>query len=146
MQRWCIIRFSISEAEILEHPPALFLYSAAGIVIFLLFESLGVPDEYIMTICLSFPRRLFSTAVSTRSRLFSTAVERPQDVLHDGLSLFFNILIRNSQVEDFTNANRIEAPLMNQVEDLYRKTFAGMLLRCVVPADVVKCQPVDLRI
>ena len=78
-------------------------------------EPMCVPDAYIMSINVTLPRRLFSTTVRRVRRPSSTAVQFPHHLFHDGLQLLAPVVFR---IENFTDAHRIDAFVMDHVTDL----------------------------
>ena len=75
-------------------------------------EPMRVPDDYVMSIRLTFPSRRFSTTVRRVCTLFRTAVQFPDNLIHDSLQLLPPVVFR---IEKHTDAYRIDAFVMNHV-------------------------------
>ena len=95
-----------------------------------------------MSTRLPHPGRLFSTTVRRSCRLSSTTVQSRQQMFQDFLP-FLTVVI--SQIEDLTDAHRVETFVKNDVADLSGQILHGMtrFFRAYDPADVVECQPVE---
>ena len=102
--QWPIIsRFCVSELEVLSHTPVLGVYFAADILMALKIEPTRVPNEDVVVIGETLPDRV----------CWRIGVELAQDMIQGHYSL-----VRFSGVEDFPEAHRIQAFLINQRFDL----------------------------
>ena len=127
MQRRACLLLRMLEPEVLSHSPRLLCNSAAYILVQLQIKLLGVPEEHIVAITLTSPHRLLSTVV-----------QLPQNMIDDGLPKCSKMGV--SEIEDFTDANRIGAFGNGHLADLIGKVFLVMmrLFRRYLPADVVE--------
>ena len=114
MQRRARLLFCVLELEVLSHSPRGIFNFAAYIFVHLQMKLFCVPEEHVMAISLPTPHRLLSTAVQFR-----------QNMTHDDLPFFSKISV--SEIEDFTDANRIGAFGNDHLADLIGKVFLVMM-------------------
>ena len=114
MQRWARLLVGVLKLQVLCHSPRRLFDSAAYVFVFLQAKLFCVPQEYVMAISLTCPHRLWSTAV-----------QFGQNMTHDDLPLFSKIGF--SEIEDFTDANRIGAFGNDHLADLIGKVLLVMM-------------------
>ena len=79
-----------------------------------------------------------SIALTRPCRLCSTAVQSPQQMFHDALPFPMVVFFK---IEDLTNAHRIDSFVTNDVANFFAQINHGMasFFRAYLPADVVEC-------
>ena len=80
-----------------------------------------------------------SVALTRPCRLCSTAVQSSQEMFHDALP--FLPVVHLPQIEDLTDAHRIDSFVTNDVANFFAQINHGMasFFRAYLPADVVEC-------
>ena len=80
-----------------------------------------------------------SVALTRPCRLCSTAVQSSQKMFHDALP--FLPLLHITRIEDLTDAYRIDSFVTNDITNFFAQINHGMasFFRAYLPADVVEC-------
>ena len=99
----------------MSHSVSCLLDFAAYIFVHLEQKLFCVPEEHVMAISLTCPRRLLSTVVQFR-----------QNLTHDDLPFFSKMGV--SEIEDLTDANAIGAFGNDHLADLFGKVLLGMMV------------------